>query len=205
MSPATAGARRQSPDPERRRDDLLAAGAAVFAEMGLEAATVAAITKRAGTAKGNFYRYFSSKEELLAALKIRFIDDMLDEVTAVAGRVGADDWWTLVETFISATIDAILARLDELAVFHAEPTSPENARYFLEGEERIDAVIAAGIQQGVEAGVFRVDDPLMTATILQHGVFSTIEHAVIHGRPIDRDRLVAAAVAIARRALGDNA
>ena len=197
----SAVTRRQSPDPERRRDDLLAAGAAVFAEVGVEAATVDAITRRAGTAKGNFYRYFASKEALLAALKVRFIEDMLDEVVTIAGRVGQDDWWELVDTFVTATIDALLARVDQIAIFHADPTSADTIEYFLAGEEQIDNLIAGGIQAGVDAGAFDVDDPWMTATILQHGVFSTIEHAVIHGQPVDRDRLVRAAITIARRAL----
>jgi AcrR family transcriptional regulator len=190
------------PDPARRRDDLLAAGAAVFTEVGVEAATIAAITARAGTAKGNFYRYFDSKEALLAALKAQFVDEMLDEVVAMAARVGADDWWELVDTFVAATIDSLYSRLDRIRIFAAEPTSAESLKYFLEGEARIDAVIAAGIQSGVDAGVFDVADPEMTATILQHGVFATIEHAVIHDEPIDRDRLVVTARTIARRALG---
>ena len=202
MPPATPGSPRLLPDPARRRDDLLSAGAAVFAEVGVDAATVAAITRRAGTAKGNFYRYFDSKEALLAALKEQFIADMLAEVMAMAARVGADDWWELVDTFVAATIDALLARLDRIAIFYAEPTSAASLKYFIEGENQIDAVIADGIQAGVDAGAFDVADPEMTATILQHGVFATIEHAVIHGDPIDRDRLVNAARTIARRALG---
>lgn len=202
MPPATTRAARLLPDPARRREELLAAGAAVFIEVGVDAATIAAITQRAGTAKGNFYRYFASKEALLAALKEQFIVDMLDEVVAIANRVGTDDWWELVDTFVTATIDALLARRDRIAIFYAEPTSVASIQYFLEGENQIDAVIAAGIRAGVDAGAFEVDDPEMTATILQHGVFATIEHAVIHGDDIDRDRLVTAARTIARRALG---
>ena len=202
MPPATSGSARLLPDPTRRREELLAAGAAVFAEVGVDAATVAAITRRAGTAKGNFYRYFASKEALLAALKEQFIAEMLDEVVAMANRVGTEDWWTLTDTFVTATIDSLLSRLDRIAIFYAEPTSADTLKYFLDGENQIDAVIAAGIRAGVEAGAFDVEDPEMTATILQHGVFATIEHAVIHGDEIDRDRLVAATLSIARRALG---
>lgn len=202
MPSATPRSTRLLPDPARRRDDLLAAGAAVFVEVGVEAATVEAITRRAGTAKGNFYRYFDSKEALLAALKEQFIAEMIDEVLAMAARVGTEDWWRLVDTFVTAMIDSLLARLDRIAIFCAEPTSADTTKYFLEGEAHIDAVIAAGIQSGVDAGVFDVDDPAMVATILQHGVFATIEHAVMHGDPIDRDRLVAATRTIARRALG---
>jgi AcrR family transcriptional regulator len=202
VPPATAGSARLLPDPTRRREELLAAGAAVFAEVGVDAATVAAITRRAGTAKGNFYRYFASKEALLAALKEQFIVEMLDEVVAMASRVGSEDWWTLTDTFVTATIDSLLSRLDRIAIFYAEPTSADTMKYFLDGENQIDAVIAAGIRAGVDAGAFDVEDPEMTATILQHGVFATIEHAVIHGDVIDRDRLVAATLSIARRALG---
>ncbi|MFZ5897231.1 MAG: helix-turn-helix domain-containing protein [Myxococcota bacterium] len=54
---------------QRQKDEvrarLIAAGRGVFAEVGFETATVAAIAERAGVSTGNVYRYFGSKEELL--------------------------------------------------------------------------------------------------------------------------------------------
>src|ERR1700721_2395516 len=51
---------------------LLEAGAAVIAERGFEAATMAAIAARAGAPIGSLYRFFPNKEILADALLQRF-------------------------------------------------------------------------------------------------------------------------------------
>ena len=193
--------RRQSPAPERRRGDLLDAATRLFAAKGIEATSVADITAAAGVAKGSFYRYFASREELLAALKARFIDDLLAEVAVFAERIGDGDWWSLADDFVAAMVDALLGRRDLIRIFSAQPGSDATVALFLEGEERIDEFIAAGVQLGIDAGVFAVDDPAMTATLLQHAISATVEHAIVHGTPVERDRLVAAAQRLVRAAL----
>ena len=195
--------RRQSPAPQRRRGDLLDAATTLFAEHGVEATSVAAIAAAAGVAKGSFYRYFASREELMAALKARFIDDLLEAVGGFADRIGTDDWWTVADEFTAVMVDTLLARRDLIRIFSAQPSTDESARYFLEGEDRIDAFVAAGIEAGVAAGAFRVADPPMTATLLQHALTATVEHAIVHGVEIDRDRLVAALQRLSRAALRD--
>ncbi len=200
VTPNTNG-RRQSPAPERRRADLLDAAARLFAERGVDATTVAAITEAAGVAKGSFYRYFTSREELIAALKTRFVDDLLAAVAGFTERLGDGDWWDLVDEFVAAMVDALLDRRALIQIFAAQPSTHDRVDLFLEGEDRIDAFITAGIELGIAEGVFAVADPAMTATLLQHAISATIEHVVVHAVPVERDRLVAAAQRLARAAL----
>jgi AcrR family transcriptional regulator len=55
---------------------LLDAAAAVIAESGLEAATAEAIALRARTAKGSLYQFFPNRDAVLAALALRYADEM---------------------------------------------------------------------------------------------------------------------------------
>ncbi|GAA3642613.1 TetR/AcrR family transcriptional regulator [Microbacterium awajiense] len=57
-----------SPRREVTRQKLLDAAAQVFAEVGLDAASVEAICERAGFTRGAFYSNFESKNELFLAL-----------------------------------------------------------------------------------------------------------------------------------------
>src|SRR5258708_14195572 len=52
----------------RAREDLLAAGLAVFDRDGFEGATVAAIRTRARASNGSFFHFFGSKMELAGTL-----------------------------------------------------------------------------------------------------------------------------------------
>lgn len=65
---------------ERTRALLLDAAAEVFAEVGLDAASVEAITERAGFTRGAFYSNFESKDELLLALTEQVAAEKIEQV-----------------------------------------------------------------------------------------------------------------------------
>src|SRR5438552_2206167 len=51
-----------------RQDAIMAAAAALAAEAGINAVQITPVSRRAGVATGTVYRYFPSKDELVAAL-----------------------------------------------------------------------------------------------------------------------------------------
>ena len=55
------------------RDDLLAAGLAVFEREGFDGATVAAIRTRARASNGSFFHFFGSKKELAGTLFLEIL------------------------------------------------------------------------------------------------------------------------------------
>ncbi|MCM3695598.1 TetR/AcrR family transcriptional regulator [Microbacterium oleivorans] len=76
---------------ENTRARLLEAAHEVFAEVGLDAASVEAICERAGFTRGAFYSNFESKDELFLALIRQLSEDKLDEVSVrVKGLSGTD-------------------------------------------------------------------------------------------------------------------
>jgi AcrR family transcriptional regulator len=77
------------------REDLLAAGLAVFERDGFEGATVAAIRARARASNGSFFHFFASKKELAATLFLetlrRYHAAILAEVLpGLSAREGID-------------------------------------------------------------------------------------------------------------------
>lgn len=61
-----------------RREQLLDAAIAVFAEHGYNSAKVSDIVQTAGVAQGTFYLYFKSKREVLLALVERFCNTLVE-------------------------------------------------------------------------------------------------------------------------------
>src|SRR3954470_8506810 len=55
------------------REDLLAAGLAVFDRDGFEGATVAAIRTRARASNGSFFHFFGSKKQLAGTLFLEIL------------------------------------------------------------------------------------------------------------------------------------
>jgi AcrR family transcriptional regulator len=153
------------------------------------------ITAAAGTAKGNFYRYFDSFDDLIVAVRDHLLDDYYREVRARTATRLTIDWWPLLDEEIDAffRFNADLAGLHH-AVFHGpaahdQPIDPQRtAATFIGG------LLDAGIADGVFAPV----DVDITAVLIFH---------VLHGAAdliatgVDADRTVAAAKHVIRRTL----
>lgn len=110
---------------ERTRARLLHAAYEVFAEEGLDGASVEAICERAGFTRGAFYSNFTSKDELF-----------LELARAVADR----------------KLEAVGIRVDELRSRHDDstptPTPTEIVRHVLDGtiEDRFGVVLMGEIR-----------------------------------------------------------
>jgi AcrR family transcriptional regulator len=76
----------------RVREDLLAAGLAVFDRDGFEGATVAAIRARARASNGSFFHFFGSKKELAGTLFLEVLQHYHAAVlAAIDPSLGAQD------------------------------------------------------------------------------------------------------------------
>ena len=92
---------------EKRVAGLLQAAAAIFAEVGFEAATMRDIAERAGGSIGSLYQFFPSKDVVARELKTRYCQE-LKELWASLVAVSAKTTTTrLVDQFLNVTIKAI--------------------------------------------------------------------------------------------------
>ena len=90
-----------------RRERLMRAALELFARDGFEAASIGEIAKRAGTAVGGFYQYFSSKRQLLLVL----MNDLLAKLEVIDMRPQTSDLRGAIETVLRAglTTDLVYA------------------------------------------------------------------------------------------------
>ncbi|MET7331163.1 helix-turn-helix domain-containing protein [Nonomuraea sp. NPDC005650] len=88
-------------DAVRNRRLLLDAAAKTFAERGVDV-SIGEIAQRAGVGKGTVFRHFSSKEELLAAITLAMLDELMDTGTAL---VEADDPGLALREFMTAGVE----------------------------------------------------------------------------------------------------
>jgi AcrR family transcriptional regulator len=85
---------------------LLEAAAAIFAEVGYEAATMRDIAERAGASIGSLYQFFPNKEVVARALKTQYCQELKElwaNLVAVSAKTPTS---RLVDQFLDATIKA---------------------------------------------------------------------------------------------------
>lgn len=180
---------------EATRQRLLEAAADVFAEVGLEAASVEAVCERAGFTRGAFYSNFDTKEELFLELCTR---RALAQIDAVRARValfevegGLEDPGDLVHQVLEVAAEdrAGVLLLGEIRL-HALRNTALGAAYLAQ-ETQLELSVAHIVADIARAkgGALRAD-PLTAARLLISAWITTSQRAVMAG--MDREAMRAA-------------
>jgi AcrR family transcriptional regulator len=161
--PDSTGTSRRGAKWETRREAIIDASARVFARRGYHATGIAELCEANELGKGALYHYIGSKEQLLAAIHDRVMDEVMagaDRVAAVGGTPSAQ-----LRMLGEELLDVIHRYPDHVWVFlHEFPAlTGERASRFRarrkEYEQRVEDVLRAG----VDVGEFRAVDPWLTA------------------------------------------
>lgn len=123
------GGSRARGDAATRREEVLDAAVAEFAEHGFHGASTPAIARRAGISQPYIYALFPSKKALFAAAHTRVVDRIRDGFTAAA--VGAkspgDALRRAGSSFLEADREALLCQLQGYAA-SGDPELREHVR-----------------------------------------------------------------------------
>lgn len=153
----------RSPHWQERRQAIVDASAHVFARGGYHATGIAELCVANELGKGALYHYIGSKEELLAAIH----DRVMDEVSSSAERVAATGGSPRDQLMMlgDELLDIIARYPDHVWVFlHEFPAlTGERAEQFRERRRAFEANVEAILQNGVESGEFRDLEPRLTA------------------------------------------
>lgn len=175
---------------QERRSDLLDAAESLVLTHGVDALKIDDVVVGAGVAKGTFYLHFASKDELLAALRDRYVERFVarqrqtsDKETGIA-RVQA---WLLagITEYLSDTrLHDVLFRHESHAAQPVDQPRPNLA---------IDAL------RDLLEETALLPDPGATAIALYHVMHGIADH-ILHA-PHDRRRLLDEATRICQALL----
>jgi AcrR family transcriptional regulator len=166
MNESTSTRRRQS---EERRVQLIDTALRVFAEKGVEGATVKDLSEAAGVAQGLLYHYFRSKEDLLRAALERhyFLPDQRRIASPDRDRPAREVLVEVGEGFAAM----LRERRPLLQVMVREaPTNPAVAERVERARREGVRLISAYLESRVAAGELRPHDTQATARLLLYAV-----------------------------------
>ena len=170
---------------EERTADLLEAAETILERN--RRATVSEIAREAGIASGTFYLYFPSKSHLEAALIDRYLSGMVEQA-----RLAADPRQPAirqVEAILTSIVDHALAHVAivRLQVAHA-PAEATRGMLTVHVEELVD-LLGQVLADGES-----INDPVVTASLVFHGIDGYLRGAIAFDSEVDADRLVRAAM-----------
>ncbi len=158
---------------EVRRREILVAARELFVKKGYDQTSVNDILKIVDIAKGTFYYYFASKEEVLEAI----ILDIVEEGARRAEKIIKDQSIPLVNRIMLA----IMAQAPEFEgsdEIKEELHKVENAKlerlYLREMLKRMTPVLQETVQDGIDQEIFHMDYPtecIESILLLGHMMF----------------------------------
>ena len=169
---ADATIKRRRLSPTARRVELLEAAMAVLKRLGPANARVEDITAAAGAAKGTFYLYFSSWEDMLAAVREHILTTYVAETRKRFQCESFLDWWP---AFVNecATFITFYENLGELhkAIFHGtiaeRPIPPALSS---------EAIIGWMLEKGIKTGACRNVDVDVAARLVFSVMHTTADN-----------------------------
>lgn len=159
----TTGGSRRNPRWEARRQAIVDTSARLFARRGYHATGITELCDANDLGKGALYHYIGSKEELLAAIHDRVIDEVMLGADRVAAAGGSPP--EQLARLGEELLDVIHRYPDHVWVFlHEFPAlTGERAAQFRKRRRQYEQRVEAVLRAGVESGAFRDVDPWLTA------------------------------------------
>lgn len=172
---------------EIRRSELMAAAETIFLEKGFAATSVDEIVRKADVAKGTFYLHFRSKDDILIALRERFITSYCEALDRELDTVATGDWNGRLAAWAATGVAGYLDnyRLHDLVFYDFHPpmrhVKQENPAIL-----RLEKLLS----EGKASGVWKIENTRLLATLLFHALHGAVDDFIIRSDVIERAEMV---------------
>lgn len=177
--------------PQERRLEIIETAEKLFREKGYSNTSVEAIIKEMGVAKGTFYYYFKSKEEVLASV----VNHTLDQIVAMTEQIANDtsmDALTKMELLLSNSQIGDESTKEVAEHLHLPANRELHEVTNIQTVLRLSPVLAKIVEQGNEEKVFKASHPLETMQflltggqfLLDGGLFDFSEQEILERRTV---------------------
>ncbi|QQK78986.1 TetR/AcrR family transcriptional regulator [Salicibibacter cibi] len=156
---------RTSKNPEERRNEILDVAETLFTTKGYGNTTINDILQMVGIAKGTFYYYFRSKEDVMDAVVIRFIDSGAEAAKMIAANANLEAPEKIFQIIMAQNPNASREKrmLEELHDVH---NAVMHQKSLVETIRRLTPVLTDVVEQGLAEGAFTTLYPRETVEFL---------------------------------------
>ncbi len=154
--------------PEERRQEIVQSAERLFRKVGFAKCSVDMIIRDVGVAKGTFYYYFKSKEEILEAVADRALDQIVDMAEQVASETSLSAL-AKMELLLSGSHIGDDDTLELAQMLHLPANRELHEITNIQTVLRLPPILAQIVEQGIREGVFATKRPLETIQFLFSG------------------------------------
>lgn len=186
---------------DERKNEIIDTSALLFESKGYEECSVNDILNAIGIAKGTFYHYFKSKEEVLDAVIAKITEAIVDRVREVAADGAMTPGDKLLQAFLSMRVkktdgDSLLQELHQ----------PENIRMHQKSlvsmVTALTPILSDIVEQGNQSGEFCCPYPKQYMQILLSSALTLLDEGIFAVEPESEALLFEALMTLLEKMLG---
>ena len=190
-----------SKEYNERRNEILDAAGRLFGAKGYNKCTVNDILDAVGIAKGTFYYYFKSKEEVLDAIIERVTDIVAVRAEEAASNSELSPVMKLFNTILSMRVESEVDN-DIMEELH----KPENALMHQKSLSlmvtRVAPVLVKVVEEGISQGIFKSDFPVQYMQIFLTSSITLLDDGIFQVKPEEQQMTFRALIALLEKMLG---
>ncbi|MGN0405832.1 MAG: TetR/AcrR family transcriptional regulator [Bariatricus sp.] len=186
---------------DERKNEIIRMAAALFAEKGYDKCSVNDILNAVGIAKGTFYYYFKSKEEVLDAAIDLVSEQVMEKVNKVVDQTGISPVDRVIQVLLATRVTN---PTEEVLIQEMHKT--ENAllhqKTLLSILTMLTPVLTEILEEGNRIGAFHCAYPEQSVQILLSASLTLLDDGIFHVEKEQAQKLFEALVSAMEKILG---
>ena len=151
---------------EERRKEILETAERLFVTKGYTKTTVNDILKEIGIAKGTFYHYFKSKEEVMDEIIMRIIKEDVAKAKVIVSNPNIPVLEKLFRVLMEQSPKSGDVKDKMIEQFHQPNNAEMHQKSLVQSIIHLSPVLTEILEQGIEEGIFSTSYPQETIELL---------------------------------------
>ncbi|MCH4566215.1 TetR/AcrR family transcriptional regulator [Bacillus sp. ES1-5] len=168
---------------EERRKEILETAERLFITKGYTKTTVNDILKEIGIAKGTFYHYFKSKEEVMDEIIMKIIKDDVAKAKAIVSNPNIPVLEKLFRVLMAQSPKSGDVKDKMIEQFHQPNNAEMHQKSIVQSIIHLSPVLAEILEQGIDEGIFSTPYPQETIELLLSSAQVIFDEGLFQWKP----------------------
>ncbi|MGG3670658.1 TetR family transcriptional regulator [Bacillus cereus] len=187
---------------EERRKEILETAERLFITKGYTKTTVNDILKEIGIAKGTFYHYFKSKEEVMDEIIMRIIKADVTKAKAIVSNPNIPVLEKLFRVLMEQSPKSGDVKDKMIEQFHQPNNAEMHQKSIAQSIIHLSPVLAEILEQGIAEGIFSTPYPQETIELLLSSAQVIFDEGLFQWKPEEMMRRVKAYIKMMEVSVG---
>lgn len=189
-------------DPEERKAEILDTAKRLFTSKGYNQTTIQDILNEIGIAKGTFYYYFKSKEEVMDDIIMRIVNEDVAAAREIENNPELPAIPKMFQILFAQKPQNGGSKEKMIEQFHQPNNAEMHQKSLVQSILHMTPVLTRVIEQGIRENVMATDYPQETVEFLIASAQIVFDEGLFHWEPNEAKKKVEAFISIMEATLG---